>query len=362
MKRYIGGDFFGAFADAAVLFPLLTLLHQRIGFESHLLLISVALAYLAAGFIFHLPMPVQPLKSIAIVAISIGASKSEVQLSGFLLGLYCLGLCLFNVNRLAQLTPTSLIQTIQFSLGLLLIDQAFSRGAENEDLIIGLVIMLVFIFLGQRSKIPFLGIFAVAVFSLSLSFALSNQEMTNLPSSLRWDVVVGLVLPQMVLTLSNSVLGTASAARAYFGERSQRITIKKLLLSIGLGNIVVTFLQGMPFCHGAGGLTAHVKGGAHSCRMNLIIGSILLALGLWAMIHKTTINFNFPHFALTALLGTVGFHHLGLAREMLKNKPGTIELLVGAIIVLITKNLLWVFCWCLLFEFVVRKNYPILKT
>src|SRR5690606_37983249 len=95
---------------------------------------------------------------------------------------------------------------------------------------------------------------------------------------LRYDIILALVLPQLALTLTNSVVGTEAAARRYFGERAGRVTASRLLRSIGLGNMLVAPLGGLPFCHGSGGVTAHVKGGAQTWHMNLIIGGVLLTL------------------------------------------------------------------------------------
>src|ERR1035437_9075870 len=95
------GDFFGAFADAAVLFPLIALITQKCGFSGPVLFATAGLAYLAAGFTFRVPMSVQPLKSVAIGALAIGATWSEVRVAAFSVGAICLGLSFFRINKSA---------------------------------------------------------------------------------------------------------------------------------------------------------------------------------------------------------------------------------------------------------------------
>lgn len=84
------GNIAGAFADGAVLFPILAALAIQAGMDGNTLLLSSGLAYLAAGFIFRVPMSVQPLKSVAVTALAIGASATEIGASGALVGLICL--------------------------------------------------------------------------------------------------------------------------------------------------------------------------------------------------------------------------------------------------------------------------------
>jgi sulfate permease, SulP family len=341
-------DFFGAFADAAILFPLMALLSTKVGFALERLFLSAGLAYLASGWIFKIPMPVQPLKSIVIAAIGLGATQIEIQLSGALLGLYCLLLLFFDVNKLAAKVPAALVQNIQFALGVLLIQQAISSAPNSQQLFLGIALVLFFILIATRNSFSWLGLFA----TVALGFSLTHQdEKFFFPSpELRWNILAGLILPQMILTLGNSVIGTVTAAQNYFSGTSQKVTARNLLLSVGLGNLLSALMGGLPYCHGAGGLTAHFKGGAQSFRMNFFIGAFLIGIAGFSWYTHYQLSFILPGFALTALLGTVGYHHLFLARALIKSPQRLIQLLMSALIIVTTKNLLWVFLWATLFE------------
>ncbi len=362
MKRSYLGDLFGSFADTAILLPLIALLSSKSGFDPALLLLTSGLAYIVAGKVFAVPMSVQPLKSIAIAAVSIGASIPEIQISGFLLGAFCLALLYFDVNEIAKKIPTALIQNIQFGLGVLLIEQAFRNSTGDQiNLWIGGLVIVAFLMIERLTRFSWLGIFA----TLITLYALGIDTSVSLPTTMtefRWSIVVGLVIPQMILTIGNSILGTVLTVQRYFPERAQKITPRKLLLSVGLGNMVSACIAGLPFCHGSGGVTAHVKGGSTSSLSNMIIGSFLTGLGLFLFFSGNKITFLYPTFALTALLGTVGFHHLKLAQDLLINHWRLAELIVSAAIVLVSHNLLFVFAWAVIFEFVFIRRFSIIRS
>ena len=65
-------------------------------------------------------MSVQPLKSIAIAALALGASLQEIRLAALLLAACCLLLSAGEVDRLAARIPVRLIHGLQLGLGVIL--------------------------------------------------------------------------------------------------------------------------------------------------------------------------------------------------------------------------------------------------
>ena len=63
---------------------------------------------------------------------------------------------------------------------------------------------------------------------------------------------------QLPLTATNAIIATEALIKEYWPEK--RVGERKLALNMGVMNVIVTFLGGMPMCHGAGGLAA--PGGA----------------------------------------------------------------------------------------------------
>ncbi len=88
-----------------------------------------------------------------------------------------------------------------------------------------------------------------------------------------------LAVPQIPLTIGNSILATKSHYQMLFPDR-QPIPTKKLSLSIGGLNIIPVMLGGFPVCHGAGGLAGHYRFGARTGGALFIIGSFLIVLGV----------------------------------------------------------------------------------
>src|SRR3989304_999009 len=60
----------GAFADLGLLIPLEAALIAVNGLNPTSTLLGVGIVYIAAGWYFRLPMPVQPLKALAAIAIA----------------------------------------------------------------------------------------------------------------------------------------------------------------------------------------------------------------------------------------------------------------------------------------------------
>jgi MFS superfamily sulfate permease-like transporter len=96
------------------------------------------------------------------------------------------------------------------------------------------------------------------------------------------DVLTGflvLALPQIPLSLGNSVLATRQIAEDLFPERP--LTIRKIGLSYALMNLVNPWFGGVPTCHGSGGMAGHFALGGRTGGSVIIYGLLLLTLGLF---------------------------------------------------------------------------------
>lgn len=360
------GDYFGAFADAAILIPLIFLLSQKPGFNGSALWMSAGVAYFISGLFFRIPMSVQPLKSIAIAGIALSATASEIKIAGALLGLACLTIGLTmglsfkgkSISAWTEQIPPSIIQGVQFGLGVLLVFQGMKQGFGWVSSIVAIALVILSV---RSSVFPWLGFAAVAVVGVGI-WNLRNGSgfvapvFDGTPNGFepwRVSLVFALVLPQIALTFSNSVLGTMVASKKYFGERSSRVTPKNLLLSIGIGNLLMPLWPmggGLPFCHGAGGVTAHARGGSKTYISNVVIALFCLAMAL------TGTRLSLPASGLSMLLICTGVLHMGLASALFK-KPFALTLIF--ICVSLTQNLLWVLGLAISIE-LWRKRYDYL--
>ncbi|MFH1157402.1 MAG: molybdate transporter family protein [Pseudomonadota bacterium] len=302
-KSPLAGDLTGAFADGAILFPLLAALAIQTGMNGAMLLATAGAAYISAGFVFRVPMSVQPLKSVVVSALALGAGAAEIGWSGFAVGVACLALSFCRADRLAAMAPRHLVHGLQAALGIMLMTKGVQGGFSGADM-------------HMQEALP--------------------------EHAVRAKIVLALVLPQLALTLTNSVVGTHDAARRYFGDKAALVTPARLLRSIGIGNILVAPLGGLPFCHGAGGVTAHVKGGAQSWRMNMIIGGALLGLAAASLLLPVPLIPAYPKILMAALLFATGWFHLYLAVPSWKQAELRWSLVAMGIVALVTQNMLWV--------------------
>lgn len=121
-----------------------------------------------------------------------------------------------------------------------------------------------------------------------------------------------LVVPQLPLTLANSVVATADAARAYFGDQAKRATPTRIALSIALGNLWAGLSGGLPNCHGCGGLTAHYRLGARTPLSTAFLGVLLIGAALLFGRSAMEVRALLPAATLGALLFYVGVQHIFL--------------------------------------------------
>jgi len=341
-------NFIGAFADGAILFPLIAALSLQGSLPVDRLLFTAGLAYIVSGLVFRIPMPVQPLKSIAIAAVAVHASGVEIRASGAMLGVMCLCLAFLIKNRTIEkwvrAIPVFFIRALQTALGVILAIQGIKilLPLSLPEKIASLAVLAVlFLF----SALPLLGIFATVglVVGVYLNWHLGPTSVSANPSInndvFRPMMLATLVLPQIALTLANSVISTRDVAEHYYGPQAKRVTEVRLLASIGIGNLVAAAICGLPYCHGAGGLTAHYRGGARTYHANLMIGATLLIFAVLTHLGDP-FALHYPLFLLSALLIGIGWFHFGLVREKRESQE-TIKLAIVGIVAAFTQTMSW---------------------
>lgn len=279
----------GALGDIGTLLPLTIGAIALAGLPAHQVLLGFGVFYLATGLIYRLPIPVQPMKAIAAVALVSGATPGAIAMSGVLIGVTLLVLGGSGaIDRLARLVPQSVLSGLQLGLGLALAWIAI--GLIGEQLFIGAVSLAVAVAalrIGTHAALATivtgvaLGLFAGHA-ALPQPAALQGAGW-NLPLPALQDLspaVTGLALPQLALTLTNAVFLTALVAQDSFGPRAGHVTPRRLCLTTGAANLLLAPLGALPMCHGAGGVAAHHRFGARTGAAPVMLGLALLVLGL----------------------------------------------------------------------------------
>ena len=338
----------GALGDLGTLLPLATALILVNGLNATSVLVAIGLFYVISGLYFRIPTPVQPLKAVSAIAISLGLSGSVIGASSLIMGAILLVLSMTNlIGLVVRLFPKAVVRGIQLSIGLVLlrkgVELVFSQPALAEkasrflnpsQLPVGvitaglaLLVFVLFQFVLPRQTRQFPSSLALLSFGLGVGListptAAANAGVSPLPglalpsSHDFWIALTVLVVPQLPLTLGNAVVGTWDTARTYFKDGARRVTPRALTTSMGIANIAAGLFGAMPMCHGSGGLTAHYKMGARTAGANLMIGGLLLAGGL--LLGRSALPFLsfIPLSVLGVLLAIVGIYHTLLVRDV----------------------------------------------
>src|SRR3990172_6177819 len=115
--RVSRADVSGAFADVGLLIPLEASLVAVNGLNATSTLLGVGIMYLLAGWYFRIPMPVQPLKALAAIAIA-NQLDGDVIAAGALLmtGSLVVLAATGAIDRLYRIVPVAVIRGIQLGL------------------------------------------------------------------------------------------------------------------------------------------------------------------------------------------------------------------------------------------------------
>ncbi len=113
----------------------------------------MGIANIVTGIIYRLPMPIEPMKVLAVMAIAQHWTPSMVYASGFTMGVVWLFLGLTNIiGFIAKNTPMSVVRGIQIALGVLLAVPAVTMIQGSWAL--GLISILVIILLRDSRYAP----------------------------------------------------------------------------------------------------------------------------------------------------------------------------------------------------------------
>jgi hypothetical protein len=346
--RFDRRELAGALADIGVLVPIAVALIVGNGLSATAVLLPAGLLYLTAGFVYGLPIPVQPLKAFGAIAIAKGLGSDEIAAGALLMGVVFLTLGRFGVLDLAaRAFPRALIRGVQLTVGLLFLEIAWGlvtdppRGFTEHALdarwalpLAALVVGLAFALRSRPITIAFVAVgVAVTAFLAGSDVAFGPSELSapSIDLATLATAFTVLVLPQVPLSFANSCLATADAARVYFGQAAERVRPGRLATTFGGANVLAGALSGMPVCHGAGGLTAHVAFGARTGGAPVAMGVALLTLALGLGAGLASLLAAFPLPILAGVLATAGILHIGLLRDLETAADWALALAVGAV-------------------------------
>jgi len=334
----------GALGDLGTILPLGIGMIVINGLDPLALFACVGIYYLFSGFYFGVTMPVEPMKVIGAYAIATGIAAPQIFAASLINGLFLFVVGVTGAMTLiGKYTPKPVIRGVQLSTGVLLVSQGVKmmlgssqfqvirRAAEPYlslqhlgplpiGILIGVVLGFLTLLLLDNRRLP--AALVVVVIGVFLGLILGTHEGLdklvlgiNIPRLLPTGIppwadfatsLFVLAIPQLPMTIGNSVIATGDLAKEYFGESSKKVTYPAICMSLATANIMSFFFGGMPMCHGAGGLASRFRFGARTAGSNIISGVLFLLLALLLGSHALSVVYLIPMSALGVLLVFAG--------------------------------------------------------
>ncbi|MCE5200705.1 MAG: putative sulfate/molybdate transporter [Armatimonadota bacterium] len=193
-------EFVGAFGDIGTLLPLTLSLIIYNGISPGTAFALLGLTYIFVGLYYKLPVPVQPLKATAMIAIATGATRPQIAAAALLMSAILLFLAATRlIGKMDSLFPRVFVRGLQLGLGLLMMKTGAKLAMHYYS---GVGSTLTGVHAPHAGLLPSLNDFAIAL--------------------------TALVLPQIPLTLGNSIVATRDCALKYFGNDGERVTAGRL--------------------------------------------------------------------------------------------------------------------------------------
>ncbi|CAH8277451.1 unnamed protein product [Arabidopsis lyrata] len=325
LKNPLSSELSGAVGDLGTFIPIVLTLTLVSNLDLSTTLIFTGFYNIATGLLFDIPMPVQPMKSIAAVAVSesphltpsqIAAAGASTAATLLLLGATGAMSFLYNLIPLPVVRGVQLSQGLQFAFTAIKYvrfnyDTATLKPSSSPRTWLGLdglilaLAALLFIILStgsgndrdaaedededfaetssnqsqsrRRRRLRLLSsipsALVVFVIGMVLCFIRDPSIFKDLkfgPSKfhilrITWDDwKIGFVraaIPQIPLSVLNSVIAVCKLSNDLFDKELSATTVS---ISVGVMNLIGCWFGAMPVCHGAGGLAGQYRFGARS--------------------------------------------------------------------------------------------------
>mmetsp|Transcript_14791 Transcript_14791/g.35728 ORF Transcript_14791/g.35728 Transcript_14791/m.35728 type:complete len:508 (+) Transcript_14791:42-1565(+) len=358
----------GSCGDFGTLIPLLVALgRQRAIYLAPTLLGTGIVHIISGGLIWDIPMPLQPMKAIASLAIASELTRLEVSIAGLGMGICFLLFGIFGgaIETLHRWIPPSVIGGLQLGVGWKLAVKGIHMIQELPWIenpydskfwsIFSGLLCLYFLKAQQsssrndhsrtvgcwqkfRQQFPVgLSLFLLGVLLAIMKLVNTRHTDTNDSSSVldQEDVIqstpeafvvnalrgatwgdwkTGILegtLPQLPLTTLNSCLSVCLLAKSLFPDKPA-VERRTVCWSIGLMNLLLCPLGCMPHCHGAGGLAGQNKLGAKSGLSMVVLGLFKIILSILTHYGYILTLFDALPVSILGVLLVIAGHELAL--------------------------------------------------
>ena len=298
--RFILTEAGGALGDLGTFVPLVVSMVQIVGLDAATVLVFAGLANIVTGLVFRIPIAVQPMKAICALAIAGMMTPTQLATAGLTVAVCMIVIAALKwTSRLERVIPRAVVHGLQAAVAAKLLAKGVTLGLfvpaaglrpwlGTEGLAVAGAALAVVIVLRRRPAWAALGLVAFGlVIAMVKEPALLGDAGITLwrpgwvlgKSFALSGIWIGGV-PQIPLTLLNSVFAVSVLAGQLFPSNQGRTTPTGMAVSVGLMNIFTCPFGGMPICHGSGGLAGQHRFGARSGLSVAMLGSAKVLVGL----------------------------------------------------------------------------------
>ncbi|KAL3477731.1 hypothetical protein BJX99DRAFT_225643 [Aspergillus californicus] len=298
-RQHYVSEIAGSLGDLGTFLPIALALAANNTISLASTLIFSGLFNILTGLFFGIPLPVQPMKAIAAVAIAQSFSPGSIAAAGlFVAAVLFVGSVTGLLQWFTRVIPIPVVKGIQVGAGLSLVMTACTT-LHNEGWIHPswadnrLWAIAVFIALLLTNSTPKRLPYALAVFIIGIVLAIIRSALSShlpsvsfwqpplvIPNASEWSKgAIDAGLGQLPLTTLNSIVAVVHLA----GDLLPSVptpSVTSIGLSVSAMNIVGCWFGAMPVCHGSGGLAAQYRFGARSGASVIFLGLCKLILGL----------------------------------------------------------------------------------
>jgi hypothetical protein len=331
--RFDRNEFSGAFGDIGTDLPLIIGMIASSGIHGASVFVLFGLMQVATALIYGIPMPVQPLKAVALIVITQKIGGDVLYGGGLAIGLVMFFLAISGViDWLGKVIPLAVVRGVQMGLGLQLSMLALKDYIPSDStpgfLLAGTAFVLTVLLIGNRRFPPALPVIVLgatygflfkydpSLFSSSSHYIFQGLQVPSVDGLLTGFLV--LAIPQIPLSLGNSVYASSRIIRDYFPEKA--VPVRKIGFTYSLMNLIGPLFGGIPVCHGSGGLAGHYAFGARTGGSIVIYGSLFVLVGLLSGGNVNVAAAVFPKPVLGVILLFEGISLLNLMRDMAPSK------------------------------------------
>ncbi|KAK2651476.1 hypothetical protein Ddye_011332 [Dipteronia dyeriana] len=395
VKNSLTSEISGAVGDLGTFIPIVLTLTLVSNLDLSTTLIFTSLYNIATGLLFGLPMPVQPMKSIAAVAVSESPHLTQSQIATAGLSTAATLLFLGSTGLMSffyRFIPLPVVRGVQLSQGLSFAFSAIKYIRFNQDFVtttkssatiprpwlgldglllaISAVLFLVLTTgsgdynvdidsedesgdvplnrsrLGLHKRLRILSAIPAALivflFGLFLCFIRDPTIFSDLkfgPSKFKvlkftWeDWKIGF-FRAAIPQIPLSVLNSVIAVCKLSGDLfpdREELSVTRVSVSVGVMNFVGCWFGAMPVCHGAGGLAGQYRFGARSGMAVVFLGAGKMVIGLVFGNSFVRILSEFPIGILGVLLLFAGIELAMASRDMNTKEESFVMLVCAAV-------------------------------